>query len=469
MTTVSSKPDLSGADTPAAGGSTGVGAAAAKVRTAAKTRPGALAETGSPLLRPPAAAHLSDEQVAELGRELDAIKDDILAKRGASDAAYIRRMIKIQRGLELSGRALLLVSKKKPAWIAGTTLLSFAKILENMELGHNILHGQWDWMRDPDIHSTTWEWDFVTPARSWQHTHNDLHHRWTNVIGKDNDVGYNLLRMDPQQEWKPFNLGNPLYNALLAPVFEWGIAIYDLELVDYKEGKKSKEALTKDLKALGRKALKQFTKDYAATPAVAMLTGSGKQALYGTLTANAVRNVWAHAVIFCGHFPDGHGHLHRGNGGRGDPRGLVRAADDRLRQHLRFQVHAPDDRQSFAPDRAPPLPGHSVQPLRRGGAEGSGDLQAVRPAVHHRPDLEAGRLHLGQGLQTGPAAQEGLGPPARVRPDGTMKKGRLPSRQASLLRRARGRAQACSPHLERGPAAGCRGGPKSRSAPGPER
>ena len=63
----------------------------------AKTRRGALATSGSPLVRPPAAAHLSDEQVAELGRELDAIKDDILAKRGASDAAYIRRVIKIQR------------------------------------------------------------------------------------------------------------------------------------------------------------------------------------------------------------------------------------------------------------------------------------------------------------------------------------------------------------------------------------
>jgi len=301
MTIVSNKPDVPGADTPAAGGT----ASAPKVAAGAKARPGALAETGSPLLRPPAAAHLSDEQVAELGRELDAIRDDILAKRGASDAAYIRRMIKIQRGLEISGRALLLMGRKKPAWIAGTTLLSLAKILENMELGHNILHGQWDWMRDPDIHSTTWEWDFVTPARSWQHTHNDLHHRWTNVVGKDNDIGYNLLRMDPEQKWTPYNLGNPLYNALLAPVFEWGIAVYDLELVDYKEGRKSKEALTKDLKALGRKALKQFTKDYAATPAVAMLTGSGKQALYGTLTANAVRNVWAHAVIFCGHFPEG--------------------------------------------------------------------------------------------------------------------------------------------------------------------
>lgn len=276
-----------------------------KPAAGSRTRPGKLAESGSPTVRPPAAAHLSDEQVAELGRELDAIRDEILAKRGASDAAYIRRVIKVQRGLEISGRAALLVSKNKAAWVTGTTLLSLAKILENMEIGHNVLHGQWDWMRDPDIHSTTWEWDFVTPSRSWQHTHNDLHHRWTNVVGKDNDVGYNLLRMDENQPWKPFNLGNPLYNAILAPLFEWGIAIYDLELTEYQEGKKSKEALLKDLKALGKKVVTQFTKDYAATPAVAMLTGSGKQALYGTLTANAVRNVWAHAVIFCGHFPEG--------------------------------------------------------------------------------------------------------------------------------------------------------------------
>ena len=274
-------------------------------KPATKPRPGALAASGRPAVRPPAAAHLSDEQVAELGRELDAIRDDILAKRGSSDAAYIRRMIKIQRGLEIGGRAALLASKDKKAWVLGTSLLSLAKILENMEIGHHILHGQWDWMRDPDIHSTTWEWDFVTPARSWQHTHNDLHHRWTNVVGKDNDVGYNLLRMDEDQPWTPRALGNPLYNAILAPIFEWGIAVYDLELVEYKEGKKSKEAMARDLKALGVKALKQFTKDYAATPAVAMLTGSGKQALLGTLTANAVRNVWAHAVIFCGHFPEG--------------------------------------------------------------------------------------------------------------------------------------------------------------------
>ena len=258
-----------------------------------------------PAPRPRTSAHLSSEQIDELGRELDALRAEIIDARGSRDAAYIRRVIAVQRSLELAGRAALLLARHRPAWIAGTAMLSVAKILENMEIGHNVLHGQWDWMRDPDIHSRTWEWDFVTPARAWQHTHNDLHHVWTNVLGKDQDIGYNLLRMDEDQSWTPRSLGNPLYNAVLAPFFEWGIAIYDLELEDYRRGLKSREDLVLGLKALGRKFVRQAARDYAATPAVAALTGSGRQALTAALTANAVRNVWAHAVIFCGHFPAG--------------------------------------------------------------------------------------------------------------------------------------------------------------------
>ncbi len=264
-----------------------------------------LAAQGGTAIRPAHAAHLTDQQVQQLGQELDAIRDRVIASRGAKDAAYIRRVIRVQRTLELAGRATLMFSKRKSAFVAGTAMLSVAKILENMEIGHNVLHGQWDWMRDPDIHSTSWEWDFVTPAASWQHTHNDLHHTWTNVIGKDKDVGYSTLRMSDEQPWKPHNILNPVINGLLAPFFEWGIAIYDLELEAWQEGEKSTADLKRDLKATGRKVVTQFTKDYAATPAAAAVFGSGKQAFWGTFTANAIRNVWAHSVIFCGHFPDG--------------------------------------------------------------------------------------------------------------------------------------------------------------------
>jgi len=246
---------------------------------------------------------LTPRQITAIGEELDAIRADVLASRGAADAAYIRKVIKVQRGLEAGGRASLLVSLFPPAWLAGTAMLSTAKILENMEIGHNVLHGQWDWMKDPDISSTTWEWDAITPAAAWKHTHNDVHHTWTNVVGKDRDVGYTMLRTSPDQPWKLKNLGNPLYNAVLAPFFEWGIAAYDLEVDQVWAGKKSKRALWGDLKGVARKAGRQLLKDYVATP---LLAGpSALPALAGTFTANTARNLWSHAVIFCGHFPDG--------------------------------------------------------------------------------------------------------------------------------------------------------------------
>src|SRR6478735_5246246 len=169
--------------------------------------------------------HLSDEQVEELGRELDAIRAEIEESRGAADAAYINRMIKIQRRLAAAGRITLFASKYKPAFFAGTAMLGIAKILENMEIGHNVMHGQWDWMNDPEIHSSNWEWDNTGASKHWKHTHNYLHHKYTNVLGMDDDIGYGLLRVTRDQRWKPFNLGNPLYNLVLQLFFEYGVAI----------------------------------------------------------------------------------------------------------------------------------------------------------------------------------------------------------------------------------------------------
>jgi fatty acid desaturase len=112
-------------------------------------------------------AHLSAEDIEIIGKELDTIRQEVRDSLGEDDARYIRRVIDVQRKLELGSRAALLVSMFPPAWVVGTVGLSVAKILENMEIGHNILHGQWDWMRDPKIHSTTWEWDMASPAESW--------------------------------------------------------------------------------------------------------------------------------------------------------------------------------------------------------------------------------------------------------------------------------------------------------------
>jgi linoleoyl-CoA desaturase len=248
-------------------------------------------------------SRLTDDQIQTLGHELDAIRDDVIASRGERDADYIHKVIAVHRGLEFGGRAALLVSILPPAWLAGTAALSAAKILENMELGHNILHGQWDWMRDPEIHSTTWEWDSVIPAKGWKHTHNVVHHTFTNVIGKDRDLGYTIFRMSPDQPWRLRHLLQPLYNLALAPLFEWGIALYDLEVDEVRAGRKSLSVLLDQAKAMASKAVKQAAKDYLLFP---LLSGpSALPALAGNLTANTVRNIWSHTVIFCGHFPNG--------------------------------------------------------------------------------------------------------------------------------------------------------------------
>lgn len=252
---------------------------------------------------PPPAATLTPSETEELGRELDELRAEIAAARGDEDARYIRTVIATQRALEAGGRAALAVSVLPPAWLAGTAMLSVAKILENMELGHNVLHGQWDWLGDPAIHSTTWEWDFIGPAKTWKHSHNLLHHTWTNVIGRDRDFGYTVSRLSPEQPWHPVHLLQPLYNALVIPFFEWGVALYDLEADQVASGRKSVRALLRDAAALAGKASRQLAKDYVLFP---LLAGpSALPCLLGNLAANTARNVWTHTVIFCGHFPDG--------------------------------------------------------------------------------------------------------------------------------------------------------------------
>jgi fatty acid desaturase len=249
-------------------------------------------------------AHLTDEDIENIGAELDAIRQEVLDTRGERDAAYIRKVIDTQRKLELGSRAVLLASMFPPAWVVGTLGLSIAKILDNMEIGHNILHGQWDWMRDPKIHSTTWEWDNVSPAAQWKHSHNEIHHTYTNVVGKDNDLGYGIMRVDEDQPWVPAYLGQPLWNFINACFFEYGIAAYDLELGKNLRNKRWKKP---EFRAAAKQVLgkirKQVTKDYVMHP---LLSGpSFLSTLGANFTANLVRNLWTNSVILCGHFPSG--------------------------------------------------------------------------------------------------------------------------------------------------------------------
>jgi NADPH-dependent stearoyl-CoA 9-desaturase len=301
-------------------------------------------------------ARLTPEQIDQLGNELDAIHDEVFAELGDRDRRYITSMIEMHRRLVVLSRLILLGSRSRPAWVAGTATLSLAKILENMEIGHNVMHGQWDWMNDPQINSSSWDWDSASTAEAWKHSHNYVHHTYTNIRGKDRDLGYEIMRIDPHQKWLPVYLAQPFYNLVLAAFFEWGVAAHDLDFEAIKTGQKPKAAVRRELQGMARKARQQIVKDYVVFPALSGLlstgielalaarstprTSRGRRMLDGawgrakprpaergiqivrqlierrsfrqpfrtTLTANfsanLVRNVWAYAIIFCGHFPD---------------------------------------------------------------------------------------------------------------------------------------------------------------------
>jgi fatty acid desaturase len=301
---------------------------------------------------------LTPEQIEALGREFDELHEQVKADLGDRDARYIRSMIALQRKLALIGRVELIASRWRAPWLLGASTLGLAKILENMEIGHNVLHGQWDWMNDPVINSRAWDWDTASTAEAWRHSHNFIHHTYTNILGKDRDLGYEIMRIDPEQGWHPVYLLQPFYNILLAMLFEWGVAVHDLNFTAIRAGEKDGKQLRKELKGIAGKARTQITKDYIAWPVLSGLvmtaieagviaarsrhesraqgasrkarralrrasrragTSDGllaqltarrsfrepfKRTLTANVAANLIRNVWSYAIIFCGHFPD---------------------------------------------------------------------------------------------------------------------------------------------------------------------
>ncbi|CDO20130.1 Fatty acid desaturase [Mycolicibacterium mageritense DSM 44476 = CIP 104973] len=246
---------------------------------------------------------LTPEQAEAFGAELDAIRERVIADLGERDATYIRNIIKTQRKLEVGGRALLFASISPPFWLAGTAMLGISKILDNMEIGHNVMHGQYDWMGDPAISSKAFEWDTACPADQWRHSHNYMHHTYTNIVDMDRDIGYGILRMSEDQKWSPYYLGNPVYAFLLMVFFQYGVALHELETERIRSGEISIADKKDVLRGIWAKTKRQTLKDYVAFP---LLAGPFAPFVFaGNMTANLMRNVWSYMIIFCGHFPEG--------------------------------------------------------------------------------------------------------------------------------------------------------------------
>ena len=248
--------------------------------------------------------YLTPEQVEEFGRRVEEIRREVMDNLGEADAKYIYKIRNFVRYSEIASRGMLMFGGWiPPVWLVGTGLLGISKIVENMELGHNVMHGQFDWLNDPSLNGANYDWDTIATGDDWKHTHNYVHHTYTNIVGKDHDVGYGLLRVSEQQKWEPrFLLNVPMAMQLMV-LFEWYVGAQNLHLEDaivYKT--KSWKEVWKDSAKLRKKVVRQVGKDYVFFPLIA-----GPNAIpvfLGNAVANVIRSLWSSAVIFNGHFTE---------------------------------------------------------------------------------------------------------------------------------------------------------------------
>ena len=325
-------------------------------------------------------AHLSPTDIEALGAELDAIRRDVEESRGAKDATYIRRAIAFQRALDVAARLLIAGSRSKTGWWSGTASLAYAKCIENMELGAQHLPrpmGLDERPGDPLHHLG------VGHGRARRRSGGTRTTTATTCsamcVGMDDDLGFGVMRVTRDQQWKPEHLLQPLRNVLLAATFEWGIALHDF----YSE--RDRVETRREEVRRGQAAAQQDRPPDRPRTTCSLPALSGRRwrrTLGANVSANLLRNIWTNVVILCGHFPDGAEKFTAGRARRRDQQRVVSAADAGGRELRRRPAAGVLDWQPVLPDRAPPVPRPAEQPLPGDRRAGAGAVRQVRPALH---------------------------------------------------------------------------------------
>lgn len=243
-------------------------------------------------------ADLDPGQIKAFSMELDALGRQVRRDLGEKDVRHIRKMQRIAWSSEAVGRIMLMASFYWPCWFIGVAALAVSKIIENTELGHNIMHGQFDWTRDPSLRGQDYEFDAVATSDNWRASHNHHHHLNTGIIGLDNDIG--MIRFAAWQPWRWHTVFQVPLAVISALLTQWAVGVQNMRLGDLLHGTITpREFWRQRLAPLARKSARKLFKDYLLFPAIA-----GPMFLpvfAGNLAANGLRNIWVWVVIACGH------------------------------------------------------------------------------------------------------------------------------------------------------------------------
>jgi NADPH-dependent stearoyl-CoA 9-desaturase len=251
-----------------------------------------------------------DQRYRRFGEELDAVKRRALARMGAADVKYVRRLNRFSRTMEAVGRVLIFVSPEPGTFFLGVGALWLHKQLQATEIGHTALHGAYDDLPGAEAFaSKTFHWDTPIDEESWRYAHNVRHHGNTNICGKDPDVHFGPVRLTESTPWARSQRGQ-LAIALggIFPLFAFVINAHVTGLSDVWAGGRRPLDLLPDRspatvrsawKKAFRKYLPYYLYNFVLFPALAgPLFG---KVLLGNLLAEVLRDVYSAATIFCGH------------------------------------------------------------------------------------------------------------------------------------------------------------------------
>ncbi|MFW7379294.1 MAG: fatty acid desaturase family protein [Oligoflexus sp.] len=259
-------------------------------------------------------SRFDSKQMQDFANELDNIYRRIESEIGEKDLDYIKRVSKFSKTMEFTGRSLIHFSLDPLTFGTGVIALWLHKQLETTEIGHSVLHGAYDkYTTSKAFHSKSFRWDIPIDEESWRYGHNFKHHTFTNIVGKDPDTHFGIVRLNSRipHQWVHY-IQLPIGLFLIVPNFSFSmnahftglLDIYDIfsrksrRNFDFLKSLSLQEILSAHRKAF-RKYIPYYTKNYVFYP---MLAGPFfLKVLFGNWLAELMRDIYSSATIFCGH------------------------------------------------------------------------------------------------------------------------------------------------------------------------
>lgn len=270
--------------------------------------------------RPSALLNVDPALFDQIEKEIDDIKQRYRAKLGPKDIAYIKGLRRNSRIFEVIGRGLLWVSPEPITFSLGVFFTWLHRNIESIEIGHNVLHGQYDYFPEiPQFHAHNFKWKAPVDEEGWRREHNGLHHVHTNVFEMDPDLNHGILRTNELTPWNKRHLFQvPLYLLAAYPTMLYQFNSQNLGFGQkfreraFPEGNKgyapvdtagqTDEELNK---RNSRSIWRVLAKEYIVFPLLAATTGfSGLKVLLGNALADAINNYWISMTIQATHFTE---------------------------------------------------------------------------------------------------------------------------------------------------------------------